>query len=139
MGDGWRVTKDANVGTDMDEYTIRLHAIRFLAHLGASRGERAAPQEVVVDVELSLPARCLPARDRLRDVIDYDLIACCVVEEGVARPYRLLETYVARAVDRLLADTPARTVRVAATKRHVPTKYPVDAALVELVASRRIP
>jgi dihydroneopterin aldolase len=94
---------------------------------------------VVVDVELTLPVSSLPTRDRIRDVVDYDTVARAVVEEGVERPHRLLETYVARVVKRLLADTPATRVRVAATKRHVPTKVPVDAAIVALVGSRRVP
>jgi dihydroneopterin aldolase len=129
----------AEAGAGIDEYTLRLRAIRFLAHLGASRSERGAAQEVVVDVELTFPVQSLPARDRIRDVVDYDAVASSVVEEGMERPHRLLETYVARVVRRLLAETPATRVRVAATKRHVPTKYPVDAAIVELVGSRRVP
>src|ERR1700733_12326503 len=140
MGDKSRasaVTGDAIAG--IDEYTLRLRGIRLLAHLGASRSERGAPQEVVVDVDLILPVRSLPARDRIQDVVDYAVVARIVVEEGTERPHRLLETYVARGVRRLLVDTPAIKVRVAATKRHVPTKQPVDAAIVELVGSRRIP
>jgi dihydroneopterin aldolase len=120
----------------MEEYTLRLTAIRFLAHLGASSGERAALQEVIVNVELTLPVSSLPARDRLRNVVDYDAVACTVVEEGIAKPRRLLETYVARVVGRLLAETPATRVRVAATKRRPPTTHPVAAAIVEIVGVR---
>jgi dihydroneopterin aldolase len=129
----------AEAEAKLDEYTLRLRAIRFFAHLGASRGERGAEQEVVVDVELILPVRSLPSRDRVREVVDYDAVARMVVEEGIERPHKLLETYVARVVRRLLADTPATRVRVAATKRHVPTTYPVEAAVVEIVGSRRAP
>jgi dihydroneopterin aldolase len=118
------------------EYTLRLHAIRFRANLGASHSERAIPQEIVVDVDLSLPVAALPRRDHRREVVDYNTIANLVVEAGLAEPYRLLETYARVLVDRLLAETPAVRVRVAATKLRVPTSHSVDRAVVELVASR---
>jgi dihydroneopterin aldolase len=118
------------------EYTLRLHAIRFRANLGASHSERSIPQEIVVDVDLSLPVMALPRRDHKREVVDYNTIANLVVETGLAEPYRLLETYARVLVDRLLAETPAMRVRVAATKLRVPTSHSVDRAVVELIASR---
>jgi dihydroneopterin aldolase len=118
------------------EYTLRLHAIRFRANLGASHSERAIPQEIVVDVDLTLPVGALPRRDHKREVVDYSTVANLVVETGLAEPYRLLETYARVLVDRLLAETPAVRVRVAATKLRVPTSHSVDRAIVELVASR---
>jgi dihydroneopterin aldolase len=118
------------------EYSLRLHSIRFRANLGASHSERAIPQEIVVDVDLSLPVAALPRRDHKREVVDYSTIANLVVETGLAEPYRLLETYARVLVDRLLAETPAIRVRVAATKLRVPTSHSVDRAVVELVASR---
>ncbi|MGH7270086.1 MAG: dihydroneopterin aldolase, partial [Polyangiaceae bacterium] len=73
----------------LEEYTLKLHAIRFRANVGASHSERAIPQEIVVDVELSLPISSLPRRDHKREVIDYNAIANLVVEAGLAEPYRL--------------------------------------------------
>ena len=118
------------------EYTLRLDAIRFRANVGASRSERSFPQELVVDVELSLPLSALPKSDHKREVVDYDAVVRLVVEEGLAQPYRLLETYADRLLTRLLSETPASRVRVAATKLRVPTTHHVDRAVVELVGSR---
>jgi dihydroneopterin aldolase len=118
------------------EYTLRLHAIRFRTNMGASRSERDIPQEIVVDVDLTLPVAALPKRDLRRDAVDYAAIAELVVEEGLAQPYHLLETYAQRLVKRLLAETPALKVRVGATKLRVPTSHSVDRAVVELVAER---
>ncbi len=120
----------------LQEYTLRLHAIRFRANVGASHSERSIPQEIVVDVELTLPVSSMPRRDHKREVVDYNTIANLVVEAGLAEPYRLLETYAQVLVTRLLAETPALRVRVAATKLRVPTSHSVDRAVVELVASR---
>ena len=120
----------------LDEYTLRLHAIRFRANIGASRTERALPQELVVDVELTLPTSALPAHDLKKEVVDYDAITGLVVEEGLATPYHLLETYARRLIDRLFAATPATRIRVAATKLRVPSMHSVDRAIVEIVATR---
>jgi dihydroneopterin aldolase len=121
----------------LDQYVLRLEGVRFRTNMGASHSERALPQEIVVDVELTLPVESLPARDRKQDAVDYDAVATLVVEEGRATQYRLLETYARRLTERLLVETPALRVRVAATKRLVPTVHGVDRAAVELVASRR--
>jgi dihydroneopterin aldolase len=118
------------------EYTLRLNSIRFRTNMGASRSERSIPQEIVVDVELTLPVTALPKRDLRRDAVDYAAIADLVVEEGGRVEYHLLETYAQRLVTRLLAETPAVRVRVGATKLRVPTSHSVDRAVVELVASR---
>jgi dihydroneopterin aldolase len=120
----------------VSEYTLRLHSIRFRTNMGASRAERDIPQEIVVDVELTLPVSALPKRDLRRDAVDYGVIADLVVEEGLAEPYHLLETYAQRLVARLLAETPALRVRASATKLRVPSSHSVDRAVVELVASR---
>ena len=118
------------------EYKLRLHAVRFRANLGVSPSERALPQEIVVDVELTLPVGAFPKRDVRRDAVDYGEVANMVVEEGQAETYRLLETFAQRLVARLLRETPALEVRVSATKLRVPTSHSVDRAVVELVATR---
>jgi 7,8-dihydroneopterin aldolase/epimerase/oxygenase len=120
----------------LHEYMLRLHGIRFRGNVGASRSERSIPQEIVVDVELTLPVSALPQRDAKREVVDYDMVARVVVEEGTASPHHLLETYAQRLIARLLDATPALRVRVAATKLRVPTTHSVDRAIVELVAVR---
>ena len=118
------------------EYTLRLEAVRFRANIGASAAERSIPQDLVVDVVLELPVSVLPKRDAKREVVDYDLVVRLVVEVGLAEPYRLLEVYVQRLLERLLAETPALRVRVAATKLRVPSTYSTDKAIVELVGAR---
>ena len=123
----------------LEGYTLRLDGIRFRANLGASHSERALPQEIVVDVELTLPLSALPKRDRRPDAVDYDAVAGVCVETGLAERYRLLETYVQRLIERLLDATPALRIRVAATKLRMPTMHNVDRAVVENLASRERP
>jgi dihydroneopterin aldolase len=118
------------------EYTLRLHGVRFRANLGVSHSERALPQEIVVDVELSLPVSAFPKRDVRRDAVDYGAVADIIVEEGRAESYRLLETFAQRLIDRLMRETPALRARVSTTKLRVPTSHSVDRAVVELMVTR---
>jgi dihydroneopterin aldolase len=117
-------------------YKISLRGVRFRARMGASRSERDIPQDVTVDVDLTLPYATMPASDNVRDVFDYDRVARLVVEEGTARQHRLIETYARRLLERLLEDTPATTLRVAVSKVRVPTTHSVDAVTIELCAER---
>lgn len=117
-------------------YKIALRGVRFRARVGASRSERDIPQDVVVDVTLTLPYETMPRRDTVRDVFDYDGVARLVVEEGMARQHRLLETYTRSLLERILAETPATHVIVAVTKVRAPTTHSVDAVTVELSAHR---
>jgi dihydroneopterin aldolase len=120
-------------------YTLSLRGIRFVARFGTSREERSRGQEIVVDVDLELPETALPKRDRRRDVVDYDQVVRCVVEEGLAKDFHLLESYVTTILGRLFAVTPASRIRVAATKTRAPTTYPIDAATVAIVREREKP
>ena len=115
-------------------YVIRLENIRFRARHGVSDSERELPQDFLVTVELALPVAELPAADRMQDVFDYDQISSIVVEEGTARPYKLLEKFAARLLDRFLSGTPAVRVRVAVTKLRPPTEASVDSVTVELTS-----
>jgi 7,8-dihydroneopterin aldolase/epimerase/oxygenase len=126
----------ASTGPVIHSYTLRLRGIRFEANIGASAEERSVRQELVVDVDLSLSPDDLPERDVLSEVVDYEAIVRCVVEERASESYHLLETYAKRVVARLLAELPALRVRVAVTKKKVPTTYAVEEAVVELVGTR---
>ena len=121
---------------NFSSYTLRLRGIRFQGHIGASLEERAVRQEILVDVDVECDATSLPVQDVLEEVLSYETIACCVVDVGVAQPYRLLETYVQRVAQALMQSTPALKVRISATKKHVPTTHPVDRAEVEVVMAR---
>jgi dihydroneopterin aldolase len=118
------------------DYRIRLDGVRFRSKHGASMSERRLPQDFVANVELSLPPSALPRTDDRRDVVDYDRIASAIVDEGTSRSCRLLETLARRIVERIFADSPATSVRIAITKVRPPTSSSVEAASIELLVSR---
>lgn len=82
-------------------YTLRLDGIRFRGRHGASRTERALPQDFAVAVRLELPTAELPSADSARAVFDYDEVARLVVEVGESTSFRLLESLAAALLDRI--------------------------------------
>jgi 7,8-dihydroneopterin aldolase/epimerase/oxygenase len=118
------------------DYRIRLDGVRFRSRHGASTSERRLPQDFVVHAELSFPPSALPSSDERRDVIDYDRIASVIVEEGMSRSCRLLETLAERIVERIFTDFPATAVRIVVTKGRPPTSTSVEAVSVELLVRR---
>jgi dihydroneopterin aldolase len=117
-------------------YRIRLEGIRFRARHGASRAERGLPQDFVVNLDVTLPVSALPRADIRARVFDYDKLATLVVDEGTSVSYKLLETLAERVIARVLADTPALAVTVQVKKFGPPTVASVDAASIELMATR---
>ncbi len=120
-------------------YQIRLADIRFRGRHGVSASERALPQDFLVSVEVSLPVARMPGADTVREVFDYDKLACLVVEEGTGQPCKLLETLARRVIDRILTDTPATEVSVTVTKWRPPTTPSVENVSVRLSAGREGP
>lgn len=117
------------------QYALRLRAIRVFAHIGVGAKERAAAQELLVDLDLEFPVSALPKNDRLQRTTDYGRIVDWVVEES-RTPCRLLETYAERVLSVLLERTPVHDASVRITKVRVPTKHPVGEAVVHLRATR---
>jgi dihydroneopterin aldolase len=121
---------------DADDYTVRMEGIRFRGKHGVSKSERSLPQDFRVTVEVSLPYRCLPRTDEVKDVFDYDRISNLVVDEGTRQQCKLLETLAQRLIGRILQDTPATRVVVSVTKSHPPTSASVDCVVVTLSSHR---
>ncbi len=120
----------------VSSYRIRLDGIRFRARHGVSDAERYLLQDFVVDLEVTLPVQLLPDNDERSCVYDYDALASLVVEEGTKTSYKLLETLAQQLLERVLADTPARSATVRLRKFGPPTTASVDTVAIELHGTR---
>ncbi len=117
-------------------YMIHLDGIRFRGRHGASRAERDLPQDFVATLDVELEIGAFPRSDTKKGLVDYGHLAELVVTEGTSASYRLLETLAARLIDRILEESPAISVRVRIKKFGPPTAVSVDAASIELYATR---
>jgi dihydroneopterin aldolase len=116
---------------------IYLHEMEFYGRHGVSDEERAEPQAITLDVELSLDLREAGTRDDLALTVDYsDVFKICraQVEE---RSYHLLEGIAeAVAADIMATFDRVESVVISVRKPGVPIDGVLDYAGVSVERSR---
>ena len=99
---------------------IRIDSLRVRTRIGVPDEERAAEQELEIDLRIE-PARDFSAmQDDISRTIDYALICERIAELAAARPRNLIETLAADIADLLLRDFGARSVEVEVRKFILP-------------------
>ena len=117
---------------------LRLVFVRGLAlqaRLGVYPHEKAAPQRVIIGVELAVEDEAAPASigpDDLRRVVDYEHVVRAAREAAAAGHTLLVETLAERIALAALADPRVLRARVSVEK---PDAFP-DAATVGVVIER---
>lgn len=99
---------------------IRLSGMRFYARHGVQEDERELGQTYRVDVALAYDLSRAARSDALADTIDYGAVFASVRQVVEGEPRKLIERVAEDVARRLLADTPATTVRVRVRKPHPP-------------------
>jgi dihydroneopterin aldolase len=90
------------------------------ASIGIHPSERAAPQRVVLNVDLFVPlALSTPIEDRIDEVLDYDFVRTTIRQRVAAGHINLQETLVDDIARTLLAHPTVRAVRVVSEKPDV--------------------
>lgn len=122
---------------DADRH-LRLVFVRGLAlqaRLGVHPHEKAAPQRVMIGVELAVEDEAAPdgvGVDDLRRVVDYERIVKAARAAAAAGHTLLVETLAERIAEAALADPRVQRARVAVEK---PDAFP-DVATVGVVVER---
>lgn len=101
-------------------YTIRLEALELSMGLGVHAEERAAPQRVIVGVEMDCAYPHVP-EDRIDAVVDYDFLREAIHKLVESRHFDLQETLCDAIAKLALRDPRVRRVRVRSQK---PDFYP---------------
>lgn len=120
------------------ERRLRLVFVRGLtltARLGVHPHEKAAPQRVVIGIELAVTDEAAPdgvGADDLRRVVDYDGIVQAARAVAAAGHTLLVETLAERIAERALADPRVQRARVRVEK---PDAF-ADAEAVGVVVER---
>jgi dihydroneopterin aldolase len=109
---------------------------RVMARIGVTEQERAAPQELVVDLELEVDTREAARTDDLRFSVDYAAVWRRLAEAAQRQPYALVETLAERIAAAVLGEFPAQAVRVLVRKPAALQKQGVDWAGVEITRRR---
>jgi dihydroneopterin aldolase len=117
---------------------LRLVFVRGLAltaRLGVHPHEKAAPQRVVIGIELAVADESAPhavGPDDLRRVVDYERVVTAARAAAAAGHTLLVETLAERIAEQALADPRVHRARVMVEK---PDAFP-DAAAVGVVVER---
>ena len=111
---------------------IHVHSISCQAHVGVPPEERDNPQEVVVDLTLSLDLETAARTDQVESTVDYQKIVERVEQAISERPFQLLEALTAHVCQSLLTDTRIKTAHVKVRKFPEPLRDRVGYVEVEM-------
>lgn len=116
----------------MAEYAILLEGLEVTMGLGIHAHELAAPQRVLLDVELRCEYAEAP-EDRIEAVVDYDFLRDSIHLLVADRHFALQETLCEEVARLALRDARVREVRVRSMK---PDVYPDARIGCEIVRGR---
>lgn len=115
--------------------TLTLHEITIECHLGVEEWERAIPQPVWIDLELSIDAARAAKRDDMRHAVDYARVISMVSEVVRQGSFKLMETLAEQIAARLLAEFGMPNIVVRVRKKALPG---LAYAEVEIERGRRL-
>lgn len=116
---------------------IHLHGVHLECRLGVPDAERAQPQGIVVDVEMTFDTARAGRSDRFEDTIDYAAVRDALAEVAARRPYVLIESLAESMAEAVLAGFPVEAVRILVRKPRALAHLGVDWPGVEIVRRRR--
>ncbi len=88
---------------------VLARGIACRSRIGVTREERTEPQELLVDIEVTLTAETRGTRDELAETVDYARLAAMAQAVAAREEYRLVETL----ADRIAAAVGQQTSRAA--------------------------
>ncbi|CAN5493332.1 hypothetical protein BH09VER1_BH09VER1_42490 [soil metagenome] len=99
---------------------IIIHGLRVETHIGVPDAERAAPQQLLINVVLTPLASFDGLNDDIDRTVDYDAAAQRISALASERPRHLIETLADEIARMLITDFPAQSVEVELRKFILP-------------------
>ncbi|TMQ00276.1 MAG: dihydroneopterin aldolase [Verrucomicrobia bacterium] len=99
---------------------IIIHDLEVFYRVGVPDQERAAPQRLLLHVEMIRDLSAAAASDNLSRTIDYQAVARRLVDFGEGRSWRLIEKLAADIAETILAEFRPNTVSVEVKKFIIP-------------------
>jgi len=88
--------------------------------VGVSDEERAAPQRLLLTVDMAFDITSAALSDRIERTIDYHAVSQMLLNHGEGRSWKLLERLVSNLCDLILAEYKAQAVSVTVKKFVIP-------------------
>lgn len=112
--------------------SISIRGLRVPARIGVTEEERASPQTLVLNVDVSTDLARAGESDELSDTIDYDSLVGDIARIVQANEVRLLERMAHLVVGRVSEVKGANGVTVEVYKENVPVQEDVAAVSVRI-------
>lgn len=114
---------------------IYLHGLRLKCHIGVSPRERRKKQSIIADIALKCDLRRAGQSDRLKDTLDYSVMAGTITALAAKRTFCLLESLAGQIAEIGLANSLVTEIIVKVSKSGVlPNIFSVS---VEIHRKRR--
>jgi FolB domain-containing protein len=110
---------------------IRIVDLEVFYRVGVSRAERAAPQRLLLTIEMNHDFAKAARSDRLSQTIDYHALAQRLLTYGKGRSWKLLESLVWELADFILAEYRPQSVFVEVKKYPLPQARHVAVSLTQ--------
>jgi len=114
---------------------IHINGISCQVHLGVPLQERENPQEIILDLTLSLDLETAGRTDRVESTVDYQKIVEKVESTLSEGSFQLLEALAAEVCQTLLIDTRIQSAQVRARKFPEPLRNRIGYVEVEMTRS----
>jgi 7,8-dihydroneopterin aldolase/epimerase/oxygenase len=111
---------------------IKVSGLRVRAHVGVTERERAAPQTVVVDVEVDADLSRAATTDDVSDTVDYGVLVSAVAETVGSSRSKLLENLAAEVISVVSRMDGVRGVTVEIAKDPPPLSLEVERVSVKI-------
>ena len=115
---------------------IRILDLPVRCRIGVPAEERAAEQELRVDLALEFDIRAAAASDDFAKTIDYAAVAALIVRVSDERDRQLIETLDEDLAASILVVFPAESLRLSIRKPGALAHFGAEAAAVEILRSR---
>lgn len=104
--------------------------------VGVTDEERAAPQRLLITVEMAFDFSSAALSDRVERTIDYHAVAQMLLNYGEGRSWKLLERLVTNLADMILAEFKAQNVSITVKKFVIPQARHVSVQLSKTRVAR---
>jgi dihydroneopterin aldolase len=115
---------------------IFIEGIKFHGFHGLTKSERSIGIRLSVDVELFYDLEKSGRADAVRHTVDYRVVHERILELGLERSHKLLESFAVTVLDNLLAEFPLDAVCVRVRKETPVLHGIVDSVGVEMSRTR---
>ena len=115
---------------------LRIRGLEVLTTIGVPDEERAQPQRVLIDADISLDMSPAAESDDVTDTLDYGRLVAEIEALAASSERKLLERLAGEIADLILGHAGVSEVVVEVAKGKVPVSQKVSAVSVRVIRAR---